>query len=249
VVFAFTILIGLSIGALGSGGAILMLPLLVYINRTPVEQAVPMSLAVVAVTSAAGALGYIRGGSFNPKLAAVFGTGGVAGALVGSAATRGVPAKVLMLLFASLLLFVGVRMLASRAALTCANPCLPARCFLIAFGIGLLTGFLGVGGGFLLVPALQRYAGLDQRSAVGTSLSLTSVNSLAGLGGHLRYQPLDWMLAGQFLIFALIGLGVGLIVSRWAPARALNLAFAWLLIGIGGGIAAAQMVGFLSSFS
>jgi uncharacterized membrane protein YfcA len=238
--YALTVLIGLSLGALGSGGAILMLPLLVYAAAIPVGQAVPMSLAVVAVTSAAGALGYVRDGSFNPRLALVFGLGGVGGAFAGSMATHMVPHRVLMLLFSTLLLFVGVRMLVSRQPLTCPNPCLPPRCFLIAFGIGLLTGFLGVGGGFLLVPALMRFAGLTQRPAVGTSLALISANSVSGLLGHLRYTTLDWQWTGGFLVFALLGLGLGLMVAKQVPAATLQRVFAVLLVGIGLGIGLAN---------
>ncbi len=238
--YALTVLIGVTLGALGSGGAILMLPLLVYLGHQPVSQAVPMSLAVVAVGSAAGALGYVQGGSFNPRLAVVFGLGGVAGAFVGSMATHLVSHRTLMLLFAGLLLLVGVRMLTAREALTCPNPCLPPRCFLIAFGIGLLTGFLGVGGGFLLVPALMRFAGLDQRSAVGTSLALISANSVSGLLGHLRYTGIDWPLTSTFILFVLAGLGLGILMARRLPVALLQRAFAILLIAIGLGVGLAN---------
>jgi uncharacterized membrane protein YfcA len=236
VAYALTVLIGASLGALGSGGAILMLPMLVYVAGFAPGDAVTMSLAVMAATSLAGSAAYVRRGDFSARLAVVFGLGGAVGAYVGAMFTRLVPPHVLMLLFGGLLLFVGVQTLRDKHALTCSNPCLPPRCFLIAGAIGLLTGFLGVGGGFLLVPALMRFAGLEHRSAVGTSLALIGLNSVAGLAGHLRHGPLDWTHAAAFAAFALTGVFAGFLISRRAPAAALKTAFAWLLILVGAGV-------------
>jgi uncharacterized membrane protein YfcA len=236
VAYALTILIGASLGALGSGGAILMLPMLVYVGRFAPQTAVAMSLAIMTVTSLVGAAVYGGRGDFSIRLAVVFGLGGAAGAFVGSFFTRMVPPQVLMLIFGLLLLFVGVQTLRDKQALVCSNPCLPPRCFLIAATIGLLTGFLGVGGGFLLVPALMRFAGLEHRSAVGTSLALIGVNSIAGLAGQLRHEPLDWSATGMFVVFAIVGVLIGLLVSRRLPATVLKTAFAWLLIVVGVGV-------------
>ncbi len=242
--YALTVLIGLSLGALGSGGAILMLPMLVYVAGFEPRQAVAVSLAVMAGTSLAGALAYGRRGDFSPRLALVFGLGGIVGAFAGSSATRLVSPVVLMLIFGALLLAVGVHMLRDRQALVCGNPCLPPRCFLIALGIGVLTGFLGVGGGFLLVPALMRFAGLSHRSAVGTSLALIGLNSIAGLAGQLRYTSLDWGLIGWFLLFAICGVAAGIVISRRMPAESLKAAFAWLLVAIGAGVTVANVAKF-----
>lgn len=236
VAYALTVLIGVSLGALGSGGAILMLPMLVYVAGFTPEDAVTMSLAVMAATSLVGSAAHLRRGNFSGRLALVFGLGGAVGAYVGSMFTRLVPANVLMLLFGALLLFVGIQTLRDKHALTCSNPCLPPRCFLIAAAIGLLTGFLGVGGGFLLVPALMRFAGLEHRSAVGTSLALIGLNSLAGLAGQLQHGPPEWSQVAAFAGFAVAGVFAGFLVAHRAPALALKTAFAWLLILVGAGV-------------
>jgi uncharacterized membrane protein YfcA len=243
VAYALTVLIGVSLGALGAGGAILMLPMLVYVAGFAPQDAVAMSLAVMAATSIVGAAAYVRRGDFSLRLAVVFGLGGMAGAYAGSWFTRMVAPQVLMLLFGGLLLFVGVQTLRDKQALTCSDPCLPPRCFLIAAAIGLLTGFLGVGGGFLLVPALMRFAGLEHRSAVGTSLALIGVNSIAGLAGQLRHGRLDWMHAAYFVAFALTGVFAGFLVARRAPPEALKTAFGWLLVVIGAGVTVSNAVG------
>lgn len=236
VAYALTVLIGVSLGALGAGGAILMLPMLVYVAGFAPQDAVAMSLAVTAATSLVGAVAYVRRGDFSVRLAAVFGIGGIVGAYIGSMFTRLVSPQVLMLAFGVLLLAVGIQTLRDQQALTCSDPCLPPRCFLIAAAIGLLTGFLGVGGGFLLVPALMRFAGLDQRSAVGTSLALIGLNSIAGLAGQLRYVSLDWAQAAGFVGFAVAGVFGGFLVAKRAPGAVLRTAFGLLLVLIGAGV-------------
>lgn len=236
VAYALTVLIGVSLGALGSGGAILMLPMLVYVAGFAPGDAVTMSLAVMAATSLVGSAAYVGRGHFDGRLALVFGFGGAVGAYVGSMFTRLVPPQILMLLFGALLLFVGIQTLRDKQALTCSNPCLPPRCFLIAGAIGLLTGFLGVGGGFLLVPALMRFAGLEHRSAVGTSLAVIGLNSIAGLVGHLQFGSLDWSQAAYFAAFAVAGVFGGFLVARNTRAAVLKTAFGWLLVLVGAGV-------------
>lgn len=241
--YALTLAIGLSLGMLGAGGAILLLPVLVYVAGMAPPQAVPMSMAVMSITSLTGALGYLRRGDVSLRLAVVFGSGGMAGAFTGTHFTHLVPARVLMLIFAGVLLAVGTLMLLRRNALTCSQPCLPPRCFMIAFSIGLLTGLLGVGGGFLLVPALMRFAGLQARAAAGTSLALISLNSFVGLAGQLRFVSVDWVAAGSILIFAVAGLLVGLRICSRIEVEYLKRGLAVLLVTIGLGIAIANVVG------
>lgn len=231
--FALTLGIGLTLGALGSGGAILLLPALIYVGKLPAQTAVATSMAAIVAVSSAGAFLYLRRGMFSARLAVVFGLAGILGAFVGSTFTRLVPSGVLMLLLSAVLMIVGARMLSGAQALYCPNPCLPPRCALIAFGIGLLTGFLGVGGGFLIVPALMRFAGLDQKSAAGTSLALIAVNSLSGLLGQLRYVTPDWRLTLMLIVFALAGMTVGIRLADRLPADALRRGFALLVITIG----------------
>src|SRR5690349_20961250 len=147
--------IGLSLGLLGSGGSIVTLPVLVYVAGVPVQAAVGMSLAIVGGTSAAGAWWKQRQGLVHWRAAMLFGFSGIPGAVAGAQFTPLVSPVVLMLLFASLMTVVAVRMLARRGdeVLNPLPDCRPVRCGLAGFGVGVLTGFLGVGGGFLIVPA------------------------------------------------------------------------------------------------
>lgn len=239
--YALTLLIGLSLGVLGAGGAILLLPVLVYVAGLAPSSAIPASMAVMAATSAVGAAGYLRRGDVSKRLALVFGLGGAVGAFAGSSFTHLVPERTIMLIFAATLVAVGVTMLTRRDALTCSNPCLPPRCFLIAVGIGLITGFLGVGGGFLLVPALMRFAGLGPRAATGTSLALIAVNATVGLSGQLRYVTLDWGLAAGFLGFALVGMLAGVRIAPRLPERRLQQGLALLLAAVGVAVGAANL--------
>jgi hypothetical protein len=239
--YALTLLIGLSLGVLGAGGAILMVPVLIYVAGLAPSAAIPVSMAVMSVTSAAGATGYLKRGDVSPRLAVVFGLGGALGAFAGSSFTHLLPERWLLLIFAAMLVVVGVTMLTRRDSLTCSNPCLPPRCFLIAAGIGLITGFLGVGGGFLLVPALMRFAGLGPRAATGTSLALIAINAAVGLAGQLRYVSLDWRLAAGYLAFALAGMLLGVRIAPRLPERRLQHALAALLAAIGAAIGAANL--------
>ena len=167
-------LVGVSLGLLGGGGSILAVPLLVYVARLDVHVAIGTSLAIVGATSLGGALVHARAGRVDFRAALVFGVAGMIAAPLGAGASHAVAHRVLLLLFAALMIVVGgpdaPRAAAGRLA---ACPSLPPRRLAIlgaGFGVGALTGFLGVGGGFLIVPALTLLAGLPIHTAVGTSL-------------------------------------------------------------------------------
>lgn len=227
------VLIGVSLGALGSGGSIVTLPILVYVAGVAPKAAVGMSMAIVGGTSLAGSYFHWRIGNFLPKPALIFGATGIIGAYLGSTATHLISSSVLMLLFAALMLVVGARMLAGKGVPASASAlCSVYRCIPSGFAVGLVTGFLGVGGGFVIVPALVWFAGLDARRAIGTSLGIIAVNSAAGLAGQLRYTHWDWVLTGEFLVCALIGMGLGIPIARRAPERALRKAFAIAVLGV-----------------
>jgi len=138
-----------------------------------------------------------------------------------------------LLLFAGLMVAVGALMLrGTQRSRASSAACSPYRCIPAGFAVGLVTGFLGVGGGFLIVPALLWFAGLDTKRAIGTSLGIIAVNSVAGLAGQLRYTHWDWALTGEFLVCSLIGMGLGLSLARRAPERALRNAFAIMLLAV-----------------
>lgn len=242
--FVLSSAIGLSLGLLGGGGSILAVPVLVYVARIPPHEAVPMSLAVVGSTSLwAGALHHVSG-RVNLRAAALFGAAGMAGAYVGAQGTHLVAGNVLLLLFALLMLVVGGWMLAPFAQRVVGShqdagshrPHL-ALTLLAGLGVGALTGFLGVGGGFLVVPALVLFSRLPIHQAVGTSLFVIALNSLAGFVGHLGDTRLAVGPTVAFAGAALAGALVGhRIASRTHPQR-LRRAFAIFVVCVGAAIA------------
>ena len=124
-------------------------------------------------------------------------------------------------------------MLSGRQSVSASNAaCSPYRCIPAGFVVGLVTGFLGVGGGFLIVPALVWFAGLDAKRAIGTSLGIIAVNSAAGLAGQLHYTQWDWSLTSKFVVCSLIGMGLGIPIARRAPERALRKAFAVVVLAV-----------------
>ena len=138
-----------------------------------------------------------------------------------------------MLLFSGLMLAIGARMLADKGPLTaCSVTCSSYRCITCGLAVGLVTGFVGIGGGFVIVPALVWFAGLDTKRAIGTSLGIIAVNSAAGLAGQLRYAHWDWLLTGKFLACSLIGMGLGIRISRRTPDQSLRKAFAVVVLGV-----------------
>jgi uncharacterized membrane protein YfcA len=230
---ALAVLIGISLGVLGSGGSIITLPVLVYVAGVPADQAVGMSLAIVGATSLLGAFLHFRKGNLHAKAALLFSATGMVGAFVGSSATHLLSKQALMLVFAAIMLLVGSLMLSGRPRLQRSRACTVWPCLLAGLSVGLLTGFLGVGGGFLIVPALVLAAGLDVKKAGGTSLAIIALNSASGLLGHLRFAALDWSLLAKFLIFAFAGMLAGLAIAQRVPEKTLRRLFACALIVLG----------------
>ncbi|MGL5018304.1 MAG: sulfite exporter TauE/SafE family protein [Luteolibacter sp.] len=223
--------IGLSLGLTGAGGSILTLPVLVYLADVPPRQAVGLSLLIVGAAALAGAWQRARVGDLHLKAASMFVISGMLGAVGGSRLTHLVTPSVLMTIFAILMAVIGASMLIPRKnVLQPAPECHPLRCLLAGGAVGVITGFIGVGGGFLLVPALVKFARLPLRTATGTSLAIIACNSAAGFLSHLGEAPVPWLLAAVFATIAAAGVLVGgKIVSR-LPEAALRRAFALLVL-------------------
>ncbi|NJN16574.1 MAG: sulfite exporter TauE/SafE family protein [Oscillochloris sp.] len=226
-------LIGLSLGLLGGGGSILTVPVLVYIVGKAPHEAVTISLVIVGLNSLSGVGFHARGGTLNFRTALIFGSVGMLTAFCAASLSKAIPEAVLMVMFAGLMLVVGAMMLLRRSkpasdvsrrhgglAVTLASGA----------GVGILTGFLGVGGGFLIVPALVILVGLPMAQAVGTSLVVIAMNCFAGLLGHLGGPPLDIDLLLIFGIAGVTGTYSGsLLARRIQPAR-LQQSFAVFVI-------------------
>jgi uncharacterized membrane protein YfcA len=227
-------LIGISLGLLGGGGSILALPVLVYVAGIPVHSAIGMSLAVVGATALVGGLVHARDGRVDLRAAALFGGAGFLAAPVGSQATHLVAPRTLLLLFASIMLGVGALMLRGRRLpVGEARPLRPLPVLAAGFVVGLLTGFLGIGGGFLIVPALTLLASLPIHVAVGTSLLVIALNSASGLLGHLRAGGLPLGLTAAFTAAPALGALAGVRLAAVVEPGRLRRGFAVFVIAIG----------------
>jgi uncharacterized membrane protein YfcA len=230
---ALSLLIGLSLGLLGGGGSILAVPVLVYVARVEVHAAIGMSLAVVGTTALVGGVAQARAGRASVKAALLLGAAGMAGAPLGAQGTHLLPGRVLLILFAGLMLAVGALMLRPRRPGSADRPAAPGVLLVAGFGLGLLTGFIGVGGGFLIVPALTLLGGLPIHVAVGSSLLVIAANSASGLAGHLRAGGLPLGLTAAFTAAAAGGALAGVRLASGLDPSRLRRVFAVFVIAVG----------------
>jgi uncharacterized protein len=233
--------IGLSLGLLGGGGSILTVPALVYLVGQSPQVAVTTSLAIVGANSAVGAVIYQRAGkrgqnAFNLEVALLFGGAGMLVSFLAAGLSKAMSPALIMVLFAVLMLLVGSLMLlqkrpAAEASLPGDPQHHPKKWLTLLAGavVGLVTGVLGVGGGFLIVPALVLLLGLPMAQAVGTSLAIIAANSFAGLAGHLG-EPVDGWVITLFVIAGIGGMLVGSRLARRLPAARLRQLFGLFVI-------------------
>ena len=242
------LVIGLSLGALGAGGSILTVPALVYLLGQAPHQATTTSLLVVGGAALAGVGAHWRAGRVRLVPGLVFGVLGAAGSVLGAKASALVDPDVLLLGFAGLMVAAGVAMLlrgrkrpresggGSGEGGVVTKPRVDTACAVkvvaAATVVGLVTGFFGVGGGFVVVPALVLVLGYDTATAVGTSLVVIALNSAVALGTRMvgHGVTFDWPLLGVFLAAAVAGVVLGdRVASRVAPDK-LTKAFAVTLL-------------------
>ena len=238
------LVVGLTLGALGGGGGILTVPALVYLLGQDPRDATTGSLIIVGASALVGLVPHRRAGHIRPGAGLVFGALGLAGSWVGSRLSRSVDPDVLSVAFAVLMLVVAALMVRKlRGSATAVPPHestgrMDARrvvaLVLTASGIGFLTGFFGVGGGFAVVPALTLVLGFPMRAAVGTSLVVIAVNSATALASRaaMGTGPLDWPLLATFGAGAIVGSLLGGRFSAGANPRHLGHAFIVMLVVI-----------------
>lgn len=224
--------IGGSLGLLGGGGSILTVPALVYlVGQTP-QVAVMTSLAIVGANSAMGAFFHRAQGTLNWRVALLFGGAGMATAYIAAGFSDRISPDVIMVAFATLMLVIGLLLIfrgAPTGRVELENLSL-VKILASGAAVGLLTGILGVGGGFLIVPALVMLVGLPMQQAVGTSLVVIAMNSLAGFMGHLGDGALDVPSLIVFVAAGLAGTFAGARLAHRLPAARLRQAFAGFVI-------------------
>jgi len=213
------LLIGVLLGALGGGGSILTVPVLVYLLHQEPHAATAGSLLIVGITAAAGTIAHWRTGRVRLAPGIAFGVLGVAGSYAGTRLSSSVPPDLLLSLFAGLRLAAAAAMLRRRPGTAgqderAGGSTIVRRALTIiaaATGVGLLTGFFGVGGGFVIVPALVLLLGFDMPAAVGTSLLVIAINSAAALAARLGGPvSLDWALLAVFTVLLIAVAGYSL---------------------------------------
>ncbi|HZO30340.1 MAG TPA: sulfite exporter TauE/SafE family protein [Chloroflexota bacterium] len=217
--------IGLVLGLLGGGGAILAVPGLVYILGVEPHAAIAASLAIVAVGALTGLLVHARQGRVAWATAIQLGLTGVVGSIAGAWLGQLVPGERLLALLGLFMLLAAWLMVRRPSVGDRASP--PRwQAPLMGLGLGLLTGFFGVGGGFLIVPALTLGLGLPMRQAIGTSLAVITMNALAGVVGYLGGGIVDWPLTVLVSLGAVGGALVGGRLAGTVPERGLRRGFA-----------------------
>lgn len=240
-VIILALTIGLLLGLLGGGGSILTIPVLVYLLNVAPKTAIATSLLVVGLTSLVAMLGHARQGRVCLRTGLVFGMAGMLGAYGGGRLAAFIPGGVLLLLFATIMGATAIAMLRNRRpeqAITGKNasPC-PAHVPVMAITfdgllVGGLTGLVGAGGGFLVVPALNLLGGIRMHAAVGTSLLVIALNSFAGLAGYISHVEIDYRLTALLVGFAVVGSLIGSRYSNRIRADILRRLFGIFVMGI-----------------
>jgi uncharacterized membrane protein YfcA len=227
--------IGLALGLLGGGGSILTVPVIHYVFGVGAHDAIAMSLGVVGVTSSVALIPHARARRVEWRVGLVFGAASMAAAFFGAQLGAALPGPVLITAFAMLMVVSGAVMLlrARRPPTASDGPVRVARVLVIGLGVGLLTGTLGAGGGFVIVPALTLFGGLAMREAVATSLLVITLNSMAGLAGTLQHASFDTRVAIAVTTFAVVGSFVGARIAKQVSATQLQRVFGWFVIAVG----------------
>jgi uncharacterized membrane protein YfcA len=237
-------LVGFTLGLVGGGGSILAVPLLVYVVGVGSPHvAIGTSAIAVSATAFANLMSHWREDNVQWRCALVFATSGVVGALVGSSIGKAFDGQKLMVLFGALMLLVGVMMIRRRAIVgdpgvrltgSTARRLLPMLGS-IGFGVGALSGFFGIGGGFLIVPGLMLATGMPLGTAIGTSLVAVTAFGITTAANYAISGLIDWRLAAFFIAGGMLGGFGGVALCRELACRtqALGVAFAGTVIAVG----------------
>ncbi|WIM68133.1 sulfite exporter TauE/SafE family protein [Corynebacterium breve] len=232
-VLILSLAVGLAIGLLGGGGSILMVPLLTIVAGWPATNAITGSLFVVGATSLFSTLLHARLGNVAWRLGLIFGAVAMAGAFAGGLFAAFLPDALLLTMFALVMLASGWGMVRKRKNTKRRSPDEPTpwgKVTAVAFAIGVLSGLVGAGGGFLIVPALVLLFGVSMATAVGTSLLVITMQSTSGFVAHLINTPIDWPFALAITLVATLGAVLGVRLVKRIPAAKLRKVFGIFVI-------------------
>ncbi len=251
--YIIALFIGVSLGLTGSGGSILMLPVLVYLFGVEILQATTYSLFVVGITSITGLAKYIKEKSIHSASIIAF---GIPSLLLITITRRYITPEIpeniylsdsiiisrhilLMTLFSLLMIIASLKFIRKKENDKIEeNTCTRAQnCFLklsiAGIVVGFLTGLLGIGGGFLIIPALVTFVHLDMKKAIGTSLFLITINSIIGFLSEKHFQNMDWRLLVSITLISIIGMIIGSSLVKKVNTKQLKLIFGWFILSMG----------------
>ncbi len=238
IAYILAILVGFSLGLLGGGGSILTVPILVYALGMDPKLSIALSLAIVGITSTIGMIGHWRKKNLNFKVVLAFAPAAMLGSFLGAKSTVYLSSQFQMLLFAVVMLGASIKMIKSSSAKDTseAEAELKINYFLLtvqALGVGLLSGVVGVGGGFLIVPALVLAARISIKQAIGTSLAIIALNSFSGFSGYINLIEIPWEFLLKFSAFSCAGVLAGTLLVPHVSANKLKKGFAYFLVIMG----------------
>lgn len=245
--YSAAIIIGVTLGLIGGGGSILTVPVLVYLFHIQPESASSYSLFIVGLTSVVGAIKYVRNKNVDFNAVIYFGTASIIAVWF----TRhyllpNIPSEIvqighwtltkqfaLMMLFAVLMILAAYKMIKPSKQITNETKVSKSTILLQGFIVGIVTGLLGAGGGFLIIPALMGVLKLDIKKAIGSSLIIIAVNSLIGFSASLSTIEVDWMFLFYMTGLAIIGILIGTLLSSKISNKKLKPAFGWFVLAMG----------------
>jgi uncharacterized membrane protein YfcA len=235
-------LIGLALGVLGGGGSILTVPIFVYVLGFGAKEAIAMSLAVVGTTSLFGAFSHWKAGNVNLRVGTIFGVVAMAGTYLGARLAVFFSGSAQLALFAIVMLLAALFMFREKAVSDVADNVTTPSATDMPLGlivlegvlVGILTGLVGVGGGFLIVPALVLLGKIPMKQAVGTSLLVIAMKSAAGFFGYLGQVEVPWGFMTLFTGVAIGGIFLGTYLVQFVSQGALKRSFAVFLVVMGG---------------
>ncbi len=248
--YLFSIVIGVSLGLIGGGGSILTLPVLVYVFGVGATTATGYSLFIVGITSAVGTASYFKNGLVNVKTAIIFGIPSIIAVYLTRAfIVPAIPSEItsigtfivtknilMMLLFAVIMIAASYSMIKKDKKTTDTNSIQSFNYPVILIEgavVGMLTGLVGAGGGFLIIPALVVLSKLPMKEAVGTSLVIIAAKSLIGFFGEANLASMDWVLLSSVSAFAIVGIFIGAMLSKKIDGAKLKPAFGWFVLVMG----------------
>jgi uncharacterized membrane protein YfcA len=238
--------IGLSLGLIGGGGSILAVPILIYVLSLSPKAAIAMSLLVVGIVSMIGVIPHWLQGNVNLKTAVIFTPPAMVGAYLGAriAGHPMITETFQLICFGIVMLVASILMIRKQSHAPEPKKSVehqkhlekhPDKWLAIpveGLAVGILTGFVGVGGGFLIIPALVLLGGIPMKEAVGTSLLIIAFKSATGFMGYLSQVELDWVLVTTFTLAATAGTIVGALLTRRIEAKQLEKGFGYFVLAV-----------------